>query len=107
MNMNTPMVSVRLRLIGSCWTPRHCVHDPCAEFQTKGGLVGARGVDPFSGMLVWTATKRLTIILMASIREGPQANGVTRVRVRYSWTSAASLSKRLRRALLTSGLDAS
>ena len=49
MGMKTPIVSVKLRLIGSCCTPRHCVHVPCGVFQRKGGLVGARGVDQFSG----------------------------------------------------------
>ena len=50
MGMYTPMVSVKLRLIGSCCTARHCVQEPCGAFHRKGGLVGAIGVDQFSGI---------------------------------------------------------
>ena len=73
--MNTPMVSIRLRSIGTCWTPRHCVHKPCGAFHRNGGFVGATGVDQFSGMPGSTAVTRLTISEIASIRAGPQSDG--------------------------------
>ena len=45
-------------------------------------------------------TRRLTIMAMASMRDGPQVVGVTRTRVRNSCTLAASPSKRLRKLAL-------
>ena len=59
-------------------------------------------VDQFSGISGSMAVTRSTIMAMASIRPGPHVVGVTRVRVRYSCTSAASLSKRLRKLAFAS-----
>ena len=48
---------------------------PLRSIPKKGGLVGARGVDQFSGRSGSTLVRRLTISQMASIRAGPQAWG--------------------------------
>ena len=105
--MKTPMVSVRLRAIGSCCTPRHWVHVPCGEFQRKGVLVGARGVDKFWGIPGVVDARRLTIK-----RDGIEPRrppGVGRHQEHGCDTDApasASLSKRLRSSLLASELEA-
>ena len=44
-DINTPIISIRLRSIGICWAARHCVHDPCGAFHRNGDLVGATGVE--------------------------------------------------------------
>src|SRR5215475_9236001 len=80
MGMNTPIVSLMFRANGSLRCAPHCVHVAWEAFQRKGGLAGAMPGLQFWGIPGRIDVKRLTIKAAASIRPGPQGEGLTMVR---------------------------